>query len=99
MSALPFELQPPDRLRTRVEVVAGFFVTLAMVFLGLMWPSLLSVVALAIAPAPLLFIGAMLKRDLITRHGLRAYLRIAVYASILCLSYYVYFILTKTAPA
>jgi hypothetical protein len=99
MKLLAFELLPPDHVRTRIEVVLGFFVTLAMILLGAVWPSYFTLVSLLILPAPVLFIGAMVKRELLLRRAIRVYLRGSVCASVICWAYYVYFLLTMTRPA
>ena len=99
MTAFPFELQSQRHPRTSIELILGFFATLAMVLLGLVWPSYFSLVALVVSPAPVLFIVAMLKRELLVQRFVRIYLRTCVYISLICWVYYVWFILTKTQPA
>ena len=84
---------------TRVEVLLGFFATLAMVLLGAVWPSYLSLVALVVLPAVVLFLYTMVRPRALARNGVRIYLRYSVYASIACCVYYIIFILTQTSPA
>ena len=99
MKAIPFSLEPPDHIRTRVEVVLGFLLTLALILLGVVWPSVFTLVALLVLPAPFLFIAAMIKRQIIVNQSIRLYLRTATYFSLVCWLYYAYFILTMTQPA
>ena len=86
MSASPVSAAEPNRdgsLSVRLTFIAGLLVTLALVGLGAIWPSLFSFFALVALPSPVVFLVGIFKPRLITdRPKLRVYLWICVALSV-----------------
>ncbi len=76
----------PDQDRTvwrRLAFFAGLLVTLALIGLGAFWPSLFSLFALIVLPAPIIFLVGVFKPRVISdRPKLRVYLWICVALSV-----------------
>jgi hypothetical protein len=86
MSTSPISAAPPGRngmLWQRLASVAGLIVTLALVGLGAVWPSLFSFFALVALPATVIFLVGIFRPAIITnRPRLRLYLWVCVALSI-----------------
>ncbi len=86
MSTSPISAAPPERNATlwpRLVFVAGLVVTLALVGLGAVWPSLFSLFALVALPATIIFLVGIFRPAMITdRPKLRVYLWLCVALSI-----------------
>ncbi|HXJ16690.1 MAG TPA: hypothetical protein VNM68_05775 [Candidatus Polarisedimenticolia bacterium] len=76
---------PIKAARVRLLSLAGFLVIGALIFLGIMWPSIYSLIAALMIPS-LLFLAAMIVRPKLLegRSTLRLYLVISVAVSALC---------------
>ncbi len=73
---------PSVRLRLRLLSVVGLAVTLALICLGGVWPSLFTIIAIPAIPAPILFSVGLLNPMFIGRKpNLRLYLNLCVLAS------------------
>lgn len=86
MSTSPISAAPPDSNGTlwpRLESVAGLILTLALVGLGAVWPSLFSLFALVALPATVIFLVGIFRPAIIThRPRVRLYLWLCVALSI-----------------
>lgn len=76
-AAKPDSRTPP--LRLRLLSVVGLVATLALIFIGGIWPSLLTIMAIPAIPAPFLFGVAIFNPEFIGRKQyLRVYLNLCV---------------------
>ena len=86
MATSPLSAATQDRdgtLWARLAFVAGLVVTLALVGLGAVWPSLFSLFALVTLPSPVIFLIGIFRPAIIThRPKLRLYLWLCVALSI-----------------
>jgi hypothetical protein len=70
-------------LWVRLTFVAGLLVTLALVGLGAIWPTLFSLFALVALPSPIIFLVGVFKPRIITdRPKIRVYLWICIALSV-----------------
>lgn len=70
-------------LRTRLLYTAGALITTALIILGALWPTLFSVFALMVIPAPGIFVIATVKPQVLTDMRIvRFYLWVCVILSI-----------------
>jgi len=66
------------RLRTSIEATLGIVVTGTAIFLGAAWPSLLTLIAVPVLPAPALFVWyAIAPRVFEKRRAVRVYMIVA----------------------
>jgi hypothetical protein len=75
---------PSMSARARLLAFVGLFVTVALIFLGAIWPSYYTIIAIPFIPAPFVF-GVLIFRPGLAskRPRLRAYLTLCVAASAL----------------
>jgi hypothetical protein len=75
-------------IRTRLVALGGFIVTLLLLFLGAIWPSVFTIIALFALPAPLLLAAVIVQPKVIAaRPKLRVYLALCIGISILSCIY------------
>ena len=78
-------LKPPAHWRVRGWSLAGALLISTVIWLGVIWPSIFTLVALFIAPAPFLFLtGVFWPRFYEGKTRIRPYLRVCLLLSAAC---------------
>jgi len=88
-------INPSGPVISRVVCFFGFLTCSALIFLGAVWPSVYTFVAIATIPAPFLFGFGIFKPEFIyNRRRLNLYLIYSTIAAILCVGYQIIFMLS-----
>ncbi len=79
-------LRAGNRIRFRIEALVGLCLTSAEILLGIAWPSLYTIVAIAMLPAPVvLFIGFVVPSFIERLPNVRTYLLVVIPLAAVCL--------------
>lgn len=80
-------LNPAYPTRTRLLSLVGLVVVVALIYLGAIWPSLFTLVAILVLPAAFVFPAAIFRPALLSNSKLRVYLIGSAGVSVLSLAY------------